>query len=559
MRAELQNVRSLYNHVDSVTAYRSLAAQGLAGFIKLTQDALRMVTPECFPKAVPAFIFGDKNHGKKITFRYSEDEVDYCYDEVGTPIAELGSGDGRKLMVSWRGKDPADERRSTYTGPPAQVLDKKPRPQNCLFPKVGDEQGDRPPAISNIFYRQHDLEDGVSVVPMTSLLTSVNVLTQLSKRAVDEILNRDGLHMVPNIEQLVADKMADELPGGKVRTRVIGKDGKTEEYVDNRHSFTPSIQKCVFNVDHYMLVIAFSPRTLTAGGTKWTVMRSRKEQPILEEKPLRYGYHKDAALLPPFKLKWDGVPVMFDFSEERAMLHGLNYETELAIDDDYQCFIRAQLVCESIVVDGINHVFPFAVHLAGRKLIGQAVRDFMNKADIRIHGFIFHIPVLYDTLDGAVVAMAKTKYAGNRLVAEGVIGLGTGDEVAAKLIDTIDIRPCDPKTNHQMAQRTTPKLLQYIGPNDPEEHCAVKGLTPIGASPLHLDCPVVEYYIMDDMFAIGLLFKIIRTDKEKPNNIKRIVKLLPGPLHEGEQPTPRLVDKLTDDTLTILRQYGYKV
>jgi len=557
MRAILPSTRSLYNHVDPVSCYRALDPEKLASFIELTKASLRMVTPESFPKTIPAFIYFDRNHGKTVLNRYEDGMAEEVF-QVGTPIADLGGGDARKLMVTWRGKDIVDNR-MTYTGPPAQVIDKRPRMPHCLFPEVGEEDGERPPTISNIFYRQYDIEEGgVSVVPMSSVLTSINVLTQLNAGVVSEILDRDGFHMVPNLEKLLADKMADELPDGRVITRVYGKDGAIEEYIDYNHGLNGIIHKCVHNVDHYKLVVAFSPRTLHVSGPKWTMMRERYEQPLLDEKPFRYGFHKDVALLPPFKLKWDGETILFDFSEERAMIHGINYETELVTDEDYQCFVRVQVVCESIVVGQVNHIFPFAVYLAGRKLVGTAVLDFMQRTSIQIPGFEFHPPEFYDTQDEAVVAMATARYQDMGLVADGIVALGTGDEVVAKIYETIDIKPCDPKSNLQMARAVAPKLLQYAGATDPEMYCTCEDVDSRMASS-HEDCPVVEFFVMYEGLTVELVQKTIRTDKEKPNSMKRVLRMLPKPLDEHEHPPEKLVDNLSDDTKTVLRQYGYRV
>jgi len=529
-----------------------------------------MVAPEAHPKAMYSLIYSDVNHKTTVRERSLGEDGDVTITtsiDPGTPYADLGSDDGRKPLVSYKVKDPMDPTKLVYDGPPLQIVDRKQKAPGLNCPEVARHFGgecapcdDKGPTMSNMVYRQLDLNEGVSEIPRTCFLTSTNLLTQLSAEALYEIMDRDSLHIVPDLLQLLADNMAERVTNKLVRVRARDRLGQVIEFLDNDHKFAFANHRASLGAAHYKFVLTFSERVLCTEPIGTTFDRPAEEQPQLMLKPLRYGMGNHE-LRAPFKLKWDGQTVMFDFNTDCVKVHRIRSETEYLPAEGYQNFVRAQLVCESIVHKQTNHIFPFAVIIAGRRFNGPEVNKFLDRAEINIPGYEFHRPVFYEDINEAVLAMAATRYDARGLTADGINGTGTGEDVVAKLVDTVDIIPCDGALQTWIIETVAPMAMNYKNEFNPFDCCRHENYTPDGLGySSHDKCMVVEFYVMQDMDIVHFVKKCNRPDKDVSNNKRRLKLVLPVPLSPGMKPKKRLVDLLTKVVLQLLRdEYRYNI
>jgi len=552
MRAEFSGVRSLFPHVDPIALYRNLSIDTLNRQIQREEDALRLVAPEVPPKDLFSFVYGDANYGCPEYERYIDEGAvrQHVVLDKGTPYSDLGSSDARKPMQSWRSKDAGDPTTLFYNGPQLLVVDKIDKSPNLQCPSMGAVH-ESSLETSNMLYRQVDVGRGLSTIPKTSLLTSVNLLTQLDEDTVVEIMQRDSLHIVPDIQKLLAHNMGDRIDDSTVKIRARGNNGQIVEYLDNDHDFTFVENMPSASSEYHKLVVSFAKRRLVFDGFGDSFDRPISEQPQLMKKPLRYTARKTpGGMVAPYKLKWDGVTTMFDFRTDSAKVHHLKMETQLELGDGYKCDIRTQLVCESILVGDVNHIFPFAVIIAGRRFNGETVLNFMRRTELSIPGYVFHEPEFFDTIDAAVLAMSATRFCPLGLVADGITAVGGAEDEVAKLFETIDITPCDDATLRFIVETISPMSLEFTMVEDMRAACEYEK----GQSNDHRDCMVKEFYMKESVELLRLLKKCDRPDKEKGNAKKQLVKMLPAPLEQMETPKPKLKDLLSTATVATLEE-----
>lgn len=529
--AQCQTRRSLYNHVDPIALLDAMDPTERDNLIQRTEDALRMSLPETIPKQLLSFIYSDVNHGTG--------------DQEGTPIIDIGGGDGRKVMQSWKKKDPADFKKLIYAGPDAIIVDRNEKPPILSnITECGELTRNGAAVVCNLKYMQHDLNRGLPNLPRDRLYTSVNALTQLESHVIDELRARDGFHMVPDLDVMLAQGMSDIMPDGRILTRAL-KRGASVKFLEYKHDLPYTLHPATFTQDYYKLVVFFSPRVLSTGELASGAIVPK--HPLLSEKPLRLGVNRDMSFAGPYKLKLDGVTGLFDFEEDSITFQSANRSVTYYPGPDHSCLVRVQLLCEVVREGELTHAFPFQVVLAGRSLQGKAVEDFMRNTEFKVDGVEFHEPIFYESINEAAAALVDEPRLPRGVSADGIISVGSGRDIAAKLVETIDIKPCDPSMGVYLAGLVAPSELYYGGSK-------ISKCVAAHEAEDHSSCPVFEHAVVQKPLKVTLVRVRERTDKTQSNSRKRLEQVMPRHRGYEEGPAPtKLVDLLSESCKSILR------
>jgi len=582
--AYTQTPTGLYNHVDVIGLLDSLGSEPLHQIGQHYISSLRTVDQGKFPIEVCRDVYNDYRHGdlvKRVTAEGRQPTVQECITEGGTPICDIGAGDGRKVFAHWRKRSKGKHAPETevYKGPKTLLLDKQPFHEMTGMYTLSPSQGFSLPAgvTTNMVYKQVDLDHSdLDFVPKSFLLVSINSLNQLSPDFLARnIRNRDGIHMIPQVMKLVAEGKATQGDDGRITTRVCTKRGE-ETYLEYAHSFDYGIFPSTGKSDYYKIAVEFSPRVISCVFNNGVMERYEftgdGEQRFAEHdarfnaKPQRYMQNKEP-LLAPFKLKFDGRTMLISVTADTIKFETSERRITIETEPDHVSTIPVEMQCEYMDRAEDVLVVPHTVYLGGRRLIGPIVAKFMANTVFKIPGFTFDVPTYYNTLDAAVRGMCESA---EHFRADGVIALGGGCDVAAKIHESVDIRICDTTVvaaiNNANAPRNTEWHFKTAGetlgqPIGCRKHVKSAEEGPIQCrtygDPDHENCPVREFMVKDRTHCVQMIELRTREDKKLPNRLKRVRQTMPQAKDENNANFPSLLSMLADDQKTALKMAGY--
>lgn len=547
----------LYPHVDVVALLAGVAHEGFDQVCKLEKLSLRTLTRGEFPRSIAKQVFADVDHERLLRMHHiagTLPTVVECITKGGSPICDIGGDDGRKAMAHWRRKVTSGLWR--YKGPKTIISDKeKPKfNMNCPCLGRGESLMKASGAVTNMLYRECDLEDeGVSWVPEEYLLVSINALNQMSPMVFENsIMKRDGIHMVPNVQKLVRDGSSELSSEGKVTTQLMTKRG-LEVFHEYPHEFIPTVFPATNQSDHYQILVVFGPRIISADLDEGTVQDLDENSQFFTKKPSRIS-EKGTSFLPPYKLKRDGQTMVVHVTYDEIVFETLRSRVVLEPSEDHHCPVKLVMQCEMTVSDRMV-LIPHTIWLAGRLINGPTICAMMEKTDFRIAGVEFRSPVFHPTMAAAVDALALAKQS--EFPSDGIIGSGSGGDVAGKVLESIDIRACDGDVICKIQSQITPRTAVWeVGPNNcVADMSAPQNITPFGDT-RHQGCTIREYEVFER--GLEVVFREIRVrDKRLPNKLSRIMQTIPRTYDSHEARPQTLLGCMSDQQKAELRRAGF--
>jgi len=567
--AYTQTPAGLYNHVDVVGLCLSLHAKPLHAIGKHLQSSLRTLDQGEFPVDIGREVFKDFKHSnmmKKIAKAHGRiPTLSECLELGGTPICDLGADDGRKVYAHWKVRmKPTDPYR--YRGPKTLLLDRRPYTAVTSMPSLGPDEALQLPegSITNLMYKEIDFdEQGLEFLPKEYLLVSINSLNQFPPSFIDKhVRTRAGIHMIPDVLKLVAEGKATQGPDGIITTKVLTKKGE-QTFREYAHHFEYALFPTTTKSDYYHIYVEFSQCVVACDPTTGEITQAANTHEH-KLKPKRFTQNK-AAFLPPYKLKYDGRTMTLHITSDEVVFETANQFVTVETDFEHTCPIP--VIVQGEYITGIDKVLfaPHTVWLAGRRLVGPVVGRFMDKTEFRVPGFEFINPQYHVTIDSAVQDLCTTT---NLFPADGLVGFGGGEDVAAKLLESIDIRPCDHYVVSRVNARLAPRTAKWQFLDLTEEQQQLRGcqadlsLKPVigkTGDARHSSCTIREFEIRDTQAEVVLREVRERSEKDNPNSISRIEITLPMIRGIGDEPAPTLLGMLADNQRTALELAGYRL
>lgn len=551
--AHTSSYPGLYNHVDVIGLVSTVGAQGFAQIRKLEGSSLRILTRGEFPKTIAKHVFDDADHNLFLRNHIKDGSlpgVVSCITYGGSPFCDIGGDDGRKAFAHWRRRGANGIYQ--YKGPKTIIADRDPPKFNMNYPQLGKYEPlmKATGIITNMIYRQCDFEEeGGYWIPEEYLLVSINALNQLSPSVfANFVLKRDGIHMVPNVQKLVREGTAEIDANGKVTTQIMTKNGQ-RTFVEYPHEFVPTVFPATSQSDHYQILVVFGPRIIKASLDEGTPSEIDFNTSYFKMKPKRIN-EKGVSFLPPYKLKRDGETMVVHITHDEVVFETLRSRVVMEAEEGHHSPVKLVLQCEMRVEDTMV-LIPHVIWLGGRMICGPTINKMMDRTDFQIAGVEFRRPEYHATMQDAVVALALAKDSG--FPADGVVGSGSGSDVAGKIIESIDIRMCDDdvvcKIQSQVAPRT---VIWEVG----DTQCVADMSAPPAINPYgdarHSRCPIKEF----EAFERGhdVVLREVRTrDKRDPNSVKRIMQVIPRSYTSDEERPPTLIGCMSSEQKRILK------
>jgi hypothetical protein len=313
-----------------------------------------------------------------------------------------------------------------------------------------------------------------------------------------------------------------------------------EEYP---HEFTPTVFPATSLSDHYQILVVFGPRIIKASLDEVVPTMIESNTSYFKMKPKRIN-DKGASFLPPYKLKRDGETLVVHITHDEVVFETLRSRIVMEAGEGHHSPVKLVLQCEMRVEDTMV-LIPHAIWLGGRLICGPTINDMMARTDFDIPGVEFRRPEYHATMQDAVVALAEAK--ASLFPADGVVGSGSGSDVAGKIIESIDIRICDENVVCKIQSQVAPRTVVWeVG----DTQCVADMSTPLLVTPFgdarHNRCPIKEYETFERNHQV--VFREVRArDKRDPNSLKRIMQVIPRTYTSDEERPLTLIGCMSCD------------
>jgi len=456
---------------------------------------------------------------------------DYVYNnrcDDGTNVVDLGGGDGRKAVAGANRRLKKDDPQApTYIGAPVLVVDK-------VCTKDKPLQGMNPGGVE---FLKMDLAIEKPDFGEDKFLVSTMFLTNIPlDYAGHHLWNKDGLHLVPDLEELIKRGVSHVDKNNRVQTSIL-LDGK--EHVHQEYYNTFDLYKPDFLPPGYGYVVTFQDRVITTGDVHATY---QSPDPGFQ-RPDRLTTAPTAAfdMEGPFKLKYDGEEARLTLRPEGVTLYSMGLTTEFKVGIDYDCPITVIMDGE-LMLDGERDTFiPHKLFLAGRMIPMTQFSKFWERTKFDMDNLDIYPPPLFNTLFEACVHKYESEFSSDGISA---LGWRNGVGLVAKPIETMDIRIRNEQCIADIIEHVAPRELLIDG-------------TPVdefdfGKITLR---EVREYYAHQPRgIHQNISFLRKRPANKQPNQKKRILSMLES--GDGMYKPVRLQNFLTLDQKLILAKLG---